>query len=496
MLLFFRLGATNAWRNLTRSALAILSMALAAAFLTNAISLSRGYPRLYRSEYRLVLGGEVAVYDLAFDGEVPAGDSSWAFQRLSSSPFTDLDVFFPELQQGYLSDVEQVQPFSDELLERIANVDGVRAIYPRYQMPAESFYLNSQRSTPLRGRDATSDLPLLEMANQASSGLRLDGRWFGAEDEGRMVAVISDVQHGPESFSAAPVGGKLQLRLPRLTMIDDRVAVDYQDCLEVELEVIGVVEITTRSVSTYIEMPSGETVETKTPLHWQLDEIQIPLSTWQMLWQQVADFEYQPRQLMLQIDDMAYIEDQMLALRSQFPDQTFVSVVDIAQKAETQLLIEDYQQLPATAYAAVMRQFSEAEQTAMPMDMRGPLSLLIFLNASLVIAANLLIMINERKVEIGILKSVGALKQNIVTMALAEAVLIAGLGAVGGFAVIRVPAILNQLTNQTPLTSILASVGGDFLLVIGIAFFSSVAFGLLPALRMAGLSVNEVLRNE
>ena len=41
--MFFRLGFQNAWRNLSRSLLAVVSMAVAAAFFTYVISLGKGY---------------------------------------------------------------------------------------------------------------------------------------------------------------------------------------------------------------------------------------------------------------------------------------------------------------------------------------------------------------------------------------------------------------------------------------------------------------------
>jgi hypothetical protein len=77
--MFFRLGAVNAWRNLARSILAVVSMAVAAAFLTYTISLSRGYTHEAFSSFRQVLGGEIVVYAQKVQGEMPNGDSFCPF---------------------------------------------------------------------------------------------------------------------------------------------------------------------------------------------------------------------------------------------------------------------------------------------------------------------------------------------------------------------------------------------------------------------------------
>lgn len=55
--LFFKLGAKNAWRNLARSLLAIISMGFASAFLAYVLTLGRGYSQGAGQPLRQMLGG-------------------------------------------------------------------------------------------------------------------------------------------------------------------------------------------------------------------------------------------------------------------------------------------------------------------------------------------------------------------------------------------------------------------------------------------------------
>jgi len=132
----------------------------------------------------------------------------------------------------------------------------------------------------------------------------------------------------------------------------------------------------------------------------------------------------------------------------------------------------------------------------MAMDLRLPMMGLVLLNAALLVAANMLIMINERKREMAILKSVGAKRADIVIMALTEALILSLVGASIGFLVFRLPGALNQMTNHQGFLAIMQSVIKDFAQVVAATGAVSLLFGLLPALKLAAMPVMNVLRNE
>lgn len=497
---FIALGIINARRNLARSLLAIASMAIAAAFLVYAVSLSRGYAQLYRAAYRSLLGGEVAVYDTSFIGEIPAGESSWGYRKMKGNPFSDLDSYFPELSaMGYLKDnSSNMTPLDDELIQVLLRQRGVSAVYPRYQIPAVSVKSDARWEMALRGRDAILDAA--QIVPPASC--LVEGRWLQKEDAGNMVAVICGHATKPPLEKDLQLGESITVEVPRILDSGNGVTgFDYLNPLVFTFEVVGILDLETRRIDFNQRSDQYGDIYTRSdeeglPLFWQLDELQIPLETWQFIWQQAATEEYLPRQVMLMIDDISYLEDIMMQLRSGFPTLSFVHTPALIDKALAKFLIEDLSFLPPVFRRQLTALVAYEEQTTMPLDLRLPLSILIFLNAALVIASNLLIMINERTKEIGILKAVGALRQEIVQMALGEALFISATGAFCGFLLMRIPATLNQLTNRMPLGELLSGIGSDFLLVFAAALISTIIFGLLPALRMSSLSVNEVLRNE
>jgi len=490
---FIRLGMVNAWRNIARSSLAILSMAVAAAFLTNAVSLSRGYPLLYGSRYRTLLGGEIAVYDFPFMGVIPEGESTWEYDQLIPNPLIDLDTFFPELaQRGYLKSTSEGTLSDSDPFAELLCIEGVRGFYPRYQLPAETSVGGYLAETPLRGRD-----PLLDDALVVSPDeLLYFGRWLDASDEGEFVAVLNQHRMAISERDKARVGDWIDVKVPRLTTTANGIGLDYSECTIYQFQIVGLIELPTRGVEFIYESAQGDQVNAAIQLYWNLEEIQIPLSTWHMIWDEVADSVFIPQQGMIMVDDISYLEDTMILLRNQFPQLTFWHVAELVTKALRQLLIEDTAKLPPLVRESLQQSAPALEQSTLPLDLRAPLSFLIFCNAALVIAANMMIMINERRTEIGILKAVGAMGREIATMALTEALAISAVGACSGFIFIRIPAMFNQLLNHVTLLALFKSISTDFLLVIVVASCSALFFGLLPALKMSRSTASEVLRNE
>ncbi|MCL2498580.1 MAG: ABC transporter permease, partial [Symbiobacteriaceae bacterium] len=463
------------------------------AFLTNALSLSRGYNQLFNWQFRAMLGGEVAVFDTSFVGEIPAGESTWSYRKMHGSPFTILDTFFPELSSlGYLTEYPEPSSFSAQLQSAVAATPGIASLYPRYQIPGEISRGSYCVPTALRGRDFALDNELV--AHPA--GLVRSGRWLAAEDEGEFVAVVSNYATMPPGERTPRVGELVTVQVPLFSLQGDNLGMDYTKSKEFQFRVVGVLEIPTRSAQYTSSSGDGGVTDRSYPIYWSLDEMQIPLATWQKIWQEVAPFPYTPRELMLRVNDISYLEDTMLVLKGRFPELTFAHVPFLVEKALAELLIEDLSLAPEQVVGSLREASRETEQSVLPLDLRIPLAILIFCNAALVIASNLLIMIGERKTEIAILKAVGSLQWEIMIMVLTEAVLISGLGALGGFIFIRLPAALTQLTNRTSLAFLLVSIGRDFLMVALMAFGAAVVFGLMPAFRMARLTVNEVLRHE
>lgn len=494
--MFWRLGFVSAWRNLTRSMLAILSMAMAAGFLTNAISLSRGYPAGKDASMRSLIGGEVVVYDRQLMGSSADESHPWAYRKLQGVENTDLAVMMPELfSSGYMTRQAAIEPMTDERLKAIEALPAIKAVYPRYQLPAMSSSDSRLWETPLRGRDAELDRQLLISPER----LITEGRWFDERDQGQPVAVVSSQQRYPIGQPRTGLGDILKIVVPRVQYRGDDILYDYQQPLLYELRVIGVMDIQNQMFETVLEEMTElgpQIADVSLPLYMQCNEVQIPLGTWQEIWKEAGGREYLPQQLSLLVNDLSYVEDAVLTVQSHYPEYTVMSVPQLVSRAQQNYVLDDTSILINAGAGALLFRDEQISQTGMAMDLRIPLSILIFINAALVIASNLLIMVNERRTEIGILKAVGAQRGQVIQMILSEALLISVVGALAGFLVFRIPAFLNQLTNWAGLSALVLSLLGDLVVVLSVSGIAALIFGMLPALTMANLSVQEVLQSE
>ena len=108
----------------------------------------------------------------------------------------------------------------------------------------------------------------------------------------------------------------------------------------------------------------------------------------------------------------------------------------------------------------------------------------------------MLITVNERRREMGVLKSVGARRKDIMVMALSEAVLISAIGGTAGFLAVRIFGAINQITNGYPVLAIVRSVVADYGLAIGLTVTLSLLFGMIPAVRLSKMTAMQALRGE
>ena len=71
----------------TRSLLAIISMAFAAAFLAYLLTLGRGYSQGAGQPLRQMLGGEITIYRQKLISEQPGSKQDWQFRLEAPQPF-------------------------------------------------------------------------------------------------------------------------------------------------------------------------------------------------------------------------------------------------------------------------------------------------------------------------------------------------------------------------------------------------------------------------
>jgi len=417
MLFFLYLGITNARRNIERSLLAVLSMALATAVFMYSISLGRGHAAGLFGATRAYLGGDIVAYSYILDSGGVAADAELHYNRLYESPLTDLDIFHPELfEAGYLTSLDGVSGsfFGQQTLYDLSIADGIAGIYPRFQFPAlriknpEHSQESNQivKEVKVVGRDLELDaLQQHQLQNSITSGPSrnpITGRWFTPEDEGEMVCVLFEDQQELKTFLDFPqVGDIITIEVPNILYSDSgRMYFDYSQTITAEFEVIGLIRIPAQE----IVANNGAT----RILNWSFNDIVLSLGTWEKIWQISGGQTYTPQQVGLRVTDEGFVENTLSSLRQAFPQYTFYNVAVQAQRTARTLEWQRLDAIPKEMYA-----LQAGKQGDIQEDIRVPLIIVLMATASLVIASNLLIMVTERAKETAILKAIGSTRRQV-----------------------------------------------------------------------------------
>ena len=473
---FLQLGIINARRSLTRSVFAIMALFIVSGFLTYAIGISRGQPLMYQADGRAIIGGDIVMYTKPIDSDIAHHAERAQFRFLGEEYFTDLSVFRPELfTRGYLEFTSQPDIAWEHLAQDIAMQPDIAAVYPRYQLPAYRVDGEKRIYMPLHGRSQKEDQLLVK----APSELITAGRWFNASDEGELVAVVSERMNG----ALPAIDSVIQVEIPRIAMYNGHQIVERTNPHVVELKVIGHILAATRTLN-------SEAVETpEQTLYWKLDEIQVPMATWEFLWQLCGGEAYIPEQFTCTVGDVLAIQDTLAGLRQRYPYYSWHSVASQLAQAEQRGLIED---MNTELRRHVM---VDADVIEIPMDFRVPLATMLLINSALVVASHLLILLHERRQEIGVLKTLGSQRRQIIHMILGETLLLALCGTAAGFVVFSLPTVLNQIISGLSMVTIASTLVLHAGFVFGCTLSFTLAFALLPAFRSAGLTVMGVFRD-
>ncbi|MCE5196297.1 MAG: ABC transporter permease [Negativicutes bacterium] len=495
--MFYQLGFINAWRNLTRSLLAIISMAFAAAFLAYLLTLGRGYSQGAGQPLRQMLGGEITIYRQKLISEQPGSKQDWQFRLEALSPLTDLNFFYSKYEQsGYMANNPMDETAWKSIAAALRQNQSITGVYPVHRLPIYSQYQSEHgvRETvanSLYGKDLSQETS----EERSLAGMINSGRWLQETDDGSFAAVVASNQLLPSGVKPLTTGDTLKIEIPQVVQGEQGLRFNWQSTTSVELKVIGTVALHTRDVD-FFTMGELKTEQ----IHGYHNDIYLPLATWQAIWQQAAGtLAYLPEQYILQVDDLTYLEDVVYSLREQLPNIQINSVPTLNDWMLNQFLLEPQQafsRIPPARLAALKETKSNDSQGVIAADLRLPIVALVMFNAALLLCANILILIIERKREMAVLKSIGARRRDITQMIVTEAMTITFLGASSGYLMISIPSVLNQLSNLANASQILGSLLLNYLLVLLITCGSAAIFALIPGLQIASKSVMEVLRDE
>lgn len=464
-----RLAFFNVWRRLGRSFLALLAMAIAAAVLTSGLSLSRGLPKQALSNYRELFGGEIVSFTPGFFGSTSGDVSAGVLVRrqVIDSGFSRLLKYYPALREGYYADSDwEYRPFSDEDIRAITSVPGVAGTDVRYHMPAA-------------------------VLGQPSELKPMPGKYWPDADPVTLWHYDFDVVLNAYGAPRAEVGDLVTIQMPHYRL--DSHGIPYIDSslppTEYQGRVVGKVSIPTRSISWVNEM--GGIMTEQAYVH--SPDVYLTEQTWWSLWEKHSGaMKYPHLFLGITVDNMAELNVIKQNLQVAHPEIAFSTIAEFVRHLDTYAILDRF-------YFAPPHLWRPEFQPSHPMaqqDFGKLTAALLFLNAGMLLASQMLTAVAGRRNEIGILKAIGARNRDVVGMILLEAVIIALIGATAGFGLVRAAGIHLSLTNSIPIRQIVDTSLRELGLVLGLTLLASLVFGVLPAWKVAKLTVMEVFRNE
>jgi hypothetical protein len=478
--LFIQLGLTNTLRNLSRSMLSVIAVAVAAMALTGMVTLASGYRTRSSNAGQAFAEGEIMIFPYRLNASA-AGSSGktteqMRFMRLDRDWVSELMIYRPEsfLKGAFAAG----RPTFDaaEITARLREFPFIAGIHPYCVLPAVERWFdnvdNYERMglAALRGRDTWRDDRVHDFSRFVAFG-----RYLAVVDDGLMRSAL-DANRSKPADAYGPIGqhlafppdGKITVDVPAMNLSG---SFDYSTTRSFKFRVVGAFNLQQDARLPGSEQrreqgPDGPTLATP--------QILVPMDVFMGIWNEVTGgAPLRVPQVSVTTRGALPRETVVRKLQEALPEYTVTSVV-----AETSAI------------------GSRSGRALAPPLVR---SLLIVLTGSvsyLMVAANNLIALAGRRKEIGILRAVGARRADIMAMILAEVVAVTVAGTLLGFGLSRIRVIAGQIAADLPAGTIIFSTLLDGGVVCGAALVGSLLFGLAPALRGTATSTMEVLRRD
>jgi len=504
--LFITLGLLNMRRHLGKTVLGLLSVAAAStivSFVSAGQSGTVGPSGDSFAHLRAYCSGDLVLL------RVPMGDprrdvqgTALRLQRLAPDLKGEVSSLFPRLfDYGYLAQGHArtgVKPWGDETLRALSEVDGVVDVVPVYHLPAYvGIRTGSGASWCIRARDVREDVV------RGFQDRIIAGRPFNETDRGRPVALVQGrrcpVFLGTDKYDerypyweAEPpaVGSSLTVRIPSIVRAGEGFVYDYSRTLETDLEVVGQFDLPTRLRSVPRPSPVPTDVKTTIQLFWPIEQILVPQETLLELYRtashhpDLALSDLPSWQVGLRVDDLTRARVIAGAVRDKVGGVTVLTPSDINLLVETRGL--DGPPNPTTVPPSSVR----------PVDCSALFSALCYATAGLLLVLNFITLVEQRNVELGVLRALGARRFDILTMILTEAIAISLLGATVGFIIAHLPAPWTLMSNDVPPGEVLRRMSREAGQILQFAVLGGLMAGMYPAWRAASRPVLDNLRRQ
>ena len=468
----FRVAWSNVMRKLSRSIITLVAMAVAAAVLTAGMSLSKGTAKSAFDNYRTYFEADIVVFTPGFIGASPINQTGGTMVRniLLDSGFNPLLQLYPDFkQQGYLSDSSWAyRPFTPIEVDELGAKLGVSSVQSHRLMPA-AVGLQTLGLRPVpegyasylsQGRAPQAGAQRLEVVINAYGGLK------------------------------AQLGDIIELSVPSYSLDSDGIPfVDATQAATIyEASVVGLVSWPSRAL--HFPGEAGITKSEDAFIH--SSEVYLATEDWHSIWeQQSGAVAYPALSLRLKVGNMAELSAVALELKKAHPRLAVFTVQDMVEHGWRYGLLDRFYEAPAWMWAG-----ETSSQPLAQEDFSKITAILLFVNAGMLLASQMLAAVASRRNEIGVLKAIGARSREVTVMILIEASLLAVIGASAGFMIMRLAALHQAMTNGVPALKLLAETLQELGLVLGLTVGCALLFGIMPAWVVSRLTVMEVFRRD
>ncbi|MBS3949760.1 MAG: ABC transporter permease [Peptococcaceae bacterium] len=473
-----KLAWSSIRHRLSRTLITVFAMAIAAAVITSGMSLSKGIAKMAYHEYRTYYRGDIVILTPTYVGATAVYDleSTISHNVLNDSGFNPLLKLYPQFGiDGYLGyDLYPYSPLAFEQLQRLRDFPGIRSVDPVLIMPASL------------GTMATS----LRVISSAVGEHLAEGTMPRENSGGEsMLEVVVNAYGGPQ----LSVGDVVTIRVPVFKI--GASGVPYADTSatvqERPAKVVGLVRWPTRELSFF---PPGGGDPRYEQGYVHSSEVYLTELAWQEIWQQQsAGLTYPVLATTLRVDNLSTLNVTAAELRAAFPELAIKTVPEVARHVERYNILDRFYLIPSALWM-------NAEQVVahdyVPVELGLTSAMLLFANAGMLLASQMLASVAERRKEIGIIKALGARNFEILGMVLIEGLLLAITGSIVGFSLVRILAIHRDISNNLSWLIVMQSSLRELAAVVSLTTVVALVFSVIPAAKMSQLTVMEVFRND
>lgn len=483
--MFFRLGILNVQRQLARSTLVVVALAMAAISLTNSIALQEIPPLRIAPFLNRFTGGHILVIPFRWAGQQLSdvtGSLQFEPTRLIASGSSWLDWFYPQFyEQGFWVPLgETPTEFIDaDVLAGLTAFPGVEAVITVPMLPAVVYAIgpNGEVAYPIRIAPLTEEIRQLTADSKQSNQ-------FALAASGIFFNQAAQVLREKPKYERP--GVEVELLLPQL---DDGGKLGITAATKYTVPFGAYLQVPTREV-TWMDSLGGTLTEVGRLI---ADIAWIGENSWREIVALVTggNDSLPIGNVVLRVEDLQVLEPTIAKLSKAYPDLTFVSLGEVEERIFHTGHLEQFTQAPRV----VWKQEGQPRLTV-PISFSRIFSYLLVLIAAILLGGHMLTGVAARNQEIGTLRALGARRRDILVLGVSETVALTVIGSTLGFFPLRLFGVIMQLRGGQAFLPVFIGVLKEYMQISGLTLAAALLFSLLPVWRLASVAPMEVLRNE